>query len=193
MKKTIILLFLLLLLVNTGCSSSDSTGELEKQELTEQETEVQESENLVENTYQEKEIYIKLENDLAESLEEVIVEDSELTFYDMNGDPVAYSEDGEYIYLFEGKPVAYFNDNTIYNFDGKQLGWYEAGCVLDLQGEHVFFTEDASSSILKLLKGLKPLKGVKELKPLKGLKELKKLKPLKINSWSDLSGEKFFE
>ena len=117
-----------------------------------------------------------------------------MTFYSSTGNPVAYCEDGEHIFLYSGKPVAYFYKNVVYGYNGKVYGWFENGWVRDLNGSCVFFTEDADGSgPLKPLKGLHPLKGLKELIPLKGLKELIPLKAMNNLEWSNLSGEQFFQ
>lgn len=48
-----------------------------------------------------------------------------MIFYNSNGEPIAYSEDLDTIYLFSGEPVAYFYSGAIYSFKGHHLGWYE--------------------------------------------------------------------
>ena len=117
----------------------------------------------------------------------------DLTFYDANGNPSAYTDDGEHIHLFSGEPVAYLSGDSVYSFSGKHLGRFEDGWVRDNGGASVFFTDNARGGVLKPLKALKPLKGLKQLRPLKGLKELKPLSPLKTLSWSQLSGRHFFK
>lgn len=117
-----------------------------------------------------------------------------MTFYSSTGKPVAYCDDGEHIFLYSGKPVAYLYDTAVYGYNGKVYGWFENGWVRDLNGYCVFFTEDANGSgPLKPLKELHPLKGLKELIPLKGLKELMPLRAMNHLGWSNLSGEQFFE
>jgi len=116
-----------------------------------------------------------------------------LDFYDLNGDPYAYSEDGETIYTFDGRPIAHISGDSIYSFSGKHLGFFEAGQIWDHNGAILLFTDDSQGGPMKPLKSLKPLKGLKELKPLKGLKELKPLKALKSMSWSAHSPQDVFE
>lgn len=50
-----------------------------------------------------------------------------LDFYDRNGRPYAYSDDGEHIFTFNGKPVAYICEDSIYRFDGQHVGYFESG------------------------------------------------------------------
>ena len=120
-------------------------------------------------------------------------ENMELTFYNQDGYPVAYSEDSETIYFFNGEPVAYIHGNSVFSFNGTHIGWFENGWLRDHQGAALFFTEHASGTgPFKPLKKLKPLKGLKRLKPLKGLRQLKPIKPFTLLSWSSIPTESFF-
>lgn len=114
------------------------------------------------------------------------------TFYDKDGQPTAYTEDGEHIYLFSGEPVAFIDGNDIYNFNGKHLGWLDSGWIIDHDGECVFFTKSASGGAMKPTRNVKPVKNVKEMKPMKGMKEKSPRKPRLRRAWSKLSGEPFF-
>ncbi|MBF7022910.1 4-fold beta flower protein [Staphylococcus kloosii] len=48
-----------------------------------------------------------------------------MTFYDENGNAIAYTEDSVHLYLFTGKPVVYFVNKKVYGFNGAHLGWFE--------------------------------------------------------------------
>ncbi len=50
-------------------------------------------------------------------------------FYDSNGRPYAYSDDGETIYTFGGRPVAYIDGDSVYLFSGSHLGFFQNGQV----------------------------------------------------------------
>ena len=115
-----------------------------------------------------------------------------LDFYDSKGNPIAYTDDGEHIYTFAGKPVGYLHEGSVYSFSGRHLGRFNNGIVRDNDGHAAFFSEGASGGPMKPLRKLKPLKGLKQLRPLKGLRELRPLKSLDSLSWSQLSGEQFF-
>ena len=54
-----------------------------------------------------------------------------MTLYDYTGRAVAYSDDGETIYLFNGAPVAYFYRDMVYGFGGQQLGTIRNGFLAD--------------------------------------------------------------
>lgn len=116
-----------------------------------------------------------------------------MTFYDLYGKPIAYTDDDEHIYLFGGEPVAYFSENKVYGYNGHHLGWFENGWIRDKKGECVFFTENASGSgPVKPVKKVKPVKSVKRAKPVKSVKKVATVRPVNKLSWSELSGEKFF-
>lgn len=116
-----------------------------------------------------------------------------MTFYDRNGKPMAYTEDDIHIYLFSGKPVAYFDGNAVFGFNGKHMGWFEKGWIRDIWGACVFFTENASGSgPMKPMKQMRPMKCMKQMKPMKAMRQMKRMKPMNQLSWSALSGESFF-
>ena len=117
-----------------------------------------------------------------------------MILYDRGGTPLAYSEDDECIYLFSGKPVAFFKSDTIYIFSGKQLGRFNDGWVRDIKGQCVFFTENAScSGPIKPIKSITPIKGVKGIKPVKPITSVPSVKAVDSLSWSELSGMVFFQ
>ena len=114
------------------------------------------------------------------------------SFYDRYGQQIAYTEDGEHIYLFDGKPVGYIYKSSVYAYSGSHLGWIDKGWVFDHAGNNVFFTENASGGPTKPVKWVKPVKSVKRVKPVKGVKQLKPIKSPRSMLWSELSGIHFF-
>jgi hypothetical protein len=114
-------------------------------------------------------------------------------FYDSNGRPYAYSDDGETIFTFDGRPIAHIDGDSIYSFSGAHLGFFEDGQIWDHSGAVILFSDRASGGPMKPLKALKPLKSLKQLKPLKSLKQLKPLKSLKSMTWSTQAPESVFE
>lgn len=116
----------------------------------------------------------------------------DLTFYNRNGKPIAYTEDGEHIFLFSGKPVAYLSQETIYGYNGKQFGWFDNGWIRDKRGMCVFFSENATGGPIAPIKQIKPIKSVKQIKPIKSVKQIKTVKPVFSMGWSTFLGEEFF-
>jgi hypothetical protein len=117
----------------------------------------------------------------------------EITFYDFQGHPTAYTEDEIHIYLFSGQPIAYIDDTSVYAYNGKHLGRFEDGWIRNNQGNYVFFTEDASGGPMKPMKSMKPMKGMRGMKPMMGMKQMKPMRPMKTYSWSELSVKEFFD
>lgn len=116
-----------------------------------------------------------------------------LDFYDSKGQPYAYSDDGETIHTFDGRPVAYLDGDSVYSFSGMHLGFFENGQIWNHSGEMVLFANDADGGPMKPLKALKPLKSLKQPNPIKGLKQLKPMKPLMGMSWTQASPQSTIE
>ena len=115
-----------------------------------------------------------------------------LDFYDLNGRPIAYTEDGIHIYLFSGEPAAYLQDDSVYSYSGKHLGWLLDGWIRDHRGNAVLFTEKSLGGPIKPIRQLKPLKSIRNIRPIKSIRQIKPIKPIKSFNWSDLVGEEFF-
>ncbi len=115
-----------------------------------------------------------------------------MTFYDSTGRAVAYTEDNENIYLYNGVPVAYLYGNLVYSFRGIQLGRFENGWIRDMNGYCVFFTENARGGPAKPAKLVKSVKGVKHVRPVKSVRHVPSVKTADNLFWSGLSGERFF-
>lgn len=115
-----------------------------------------------------------------------------MTLYNRFGIPIAYSEDGENIYLFNGLPVAYLVEDCIYNFRGKHIGWFSDGWTRDLYGYCVFFTEDSIGGPVKPIKRIKPIKGIKRIKPIKSIREIRRIRAINRLAWSNYTGPDFF-
>ncbi len=115
-----------------------------------------------------------------------------MTLYDYSGRAVAYSDDGETIYLFNGIPVAYFYGSNVFGFKGHQLGTINNGWIRDNSGLCVFFTENAYGGPVKPIKHIKPVKGVKHVKPVKSIRHTSSQKSTDKIGWSTMSGERFF-
>ena len=116
----------------------------------------------------------------------------ELTFYDVNGNPIAYSDDGRHVYAFSGIPLAYIEDDSVYTFDGQHLGWWDRSWVRDHQGSWVFFTDSAIGGPSKPALHARPAKALKIIPPMRAPKQTKPVPVLKSMGWSSRSGVQFF-
>jgi len=115
------------------------------------------------------------------------------TFYNQEGKAIAYTEDGEHIYLFNGSPAGFIEKDSVFSYSGKHLGCIKEGWIVDQQGRRVFFTEDASGGPSRPVKQVTPVKSVKAVKPVKGTREMRPTTPTLTMSWSDFSSKSFFE
>lgn len=117
-----------------------------------------------------------------------------VTFYNSEGRAVAYLDDnGESIYLYDGTPVAWLSEDSIYSYSGRYLGWFQNGWVWDLNGHCVFFTDNATGGVGRPIRQVRPVRGVRSVRPVRGVREVRPVRPVKSLSWSNLSGESFFE
>lgn len=116
----------------------------------------------------------------------------EIVFYDESGQPTVYTEDGTHVYLFNGEPVAYLDEDSVYEYSGTHLGWFIEEWIRDNDGSCVLFTQYATGGPIKPTRGVRPLKGMRQLKPFKQLKAPKPIRPIKSLVWSTLTSEEFF-
>lgn len=111
-------------------------------------------------------------------------------FFNRNGEAIAYT-DKEDIYLYSGKVVAYMDGDEVYAYSGKHIGWFEEGWIRDLNGNCVFFTENAVGGLAKPATHATPAKNAQHATPAKG-KHASHAKSAYSNSWSENSGKEFF-
>ena len=115
-----------------------------------------------------------------------------LDFYDAQGNAFAYSEDGESVYSFDGKPIGYFHGEHFYDFSGRHRGFFSRGHLWDHAGTALLYTPAATGGPMKPSRSLKPEKASKGLKPFKGVREMAPLKPLLTVEWSRVSVRTYF-
>ena len=115
-----------------------------------------------------------------------------MTFYAFNGAAVAYSNDGEVIYLYSGGPVAYLRGSSVYAYSGRHLGFFQYRWVRDHGGLCVFFTEDAQGGPAKPGRKVRPVNGARRVRPVRGVRQIRPIKAVRRLAWSLLSGRQFF-
>ena len=119
---------------------------------------------------------------------------SYITFYNNRGKAIAWLSEDDYptIYLYNGKPVGWISNESVYAFSGKHLGWYVDGWIIDHKGYYVYFTEISNGGPVKPCRQVRPVRGVRQVRPVRGVMEVSPVRPYKSLSWSDLN-DKFFE
>jgi hypothetical protein len=123
---------------------------------------------------------------------EMKTEETETTLFGKSGDPkafIAWNEENT-IYSFDGVPLAYVDEaNNVYGFNGKHLGWFEDGILWNHQGQRVGFTKKTSPVFTQF----EPFKGFKQFKPFKSFKEFAPFKPAKSMTNATYSLMEFLE
>ena len=114
----------------------------------------------------------------------------EVTLYNKKGKPVAYiANDGETIYLWEGRAVAYLYDEKVYGWNGSHLGWFHNGIVYDLHGLRV----GSIRSKCPVVTSVEPIKSVKFVKSVKSVGSVPSVKPIFSSGYSDEDLGNFLE
>ena len=115
-----------------------------------------------------------------------------LDIYDRFGDAIAYSDDGEHIYLFSGEAVCYLVAEAIYCYHGEQLGWYEDGWIRDKRGRCVAFSQWAVDGPRQIEINPHPTQSPRQPRPTKELCDPRVLRPTHSNAWSEIPAQDFF-
>jgi len=115
-----------------------------------------------------------------------------IAFYDRNGAPVAYSDDGVHVFLFSGEPVAYLEDDALYSYRGELMGWFEEGWLRDKDGRCVAFSEHAGAGPQRPVKEPWPHPSPKQAQPIPERRDPRSLRPIHSNAWSEQTADEFF-
>ena len=114
----------------------------------------------------------------------------EISLFNKNGKPVAYiADDGESIYLWDGRPVAYLMNDKIYGWQGRQLGWFQNGTVFDIYGLRAGFIRSKSPIATEV----EPLKSPKHLKRARSRRQSQVIKPVLCYGYSNKTLEDLLE
>lgn len=100
----------------------------------------------------------------------------ETTIYDASGRPCVYITDDEdmAIYTWDGRAVAYIDDENVYGWNGRHLGWFCDGIVYDNNGLPIGFTAGRSVDMPRV----GPVKQVKHVKRVKRVKHVPSVRPV---------------
>lgn len=105
-------------------------------------------------------------------------------FYDSAGKAQLYTDDGEHLFTWSGKPVAYFYGDHIYSMSGQHLGWRANGWLIDSKGRRMLFEPNATGGPLKPARSLDSVKSIKSAMPIKGARSIAPVKPIFSSAWS---------
>jgi hypothetical protein len=95
---------------------------------------------------------------------------------------VAYiAEDGETIYMWDGRAAAYLSKDKVYGFNGKQLGWFANGTIFDIYGLRSGFILSKSPIVTQV----EPIKSAKHIKNVKGVRQNPVVKPSLCYGYSE--------
>lgn len=114
----------------------------------------------------------------------------ETTLYNQHGKPVAYiAEDGETVYSWDGRALAYIWEDKVFGWNGRQLGWYDNGTIFDIFGMRSGFIRKKSPIPTQT----EPMKPVKGMKPVKTPRQTAVSKPVLIYGYSVKTLEELLE
>lgn len=116
-----------------------------------------------------------------------------VTLFDSKGNARAYIDydEKETIFLWNGKPVAFLNndgsDVCVFGFNGNFLGWYEDGIIRDKNGDAIGVRKGA----VNMVTSIEPIKGIQEITPIRPITSITPIKPFFSNNWSSKSLTEF--
>ena len=114
----------------------------------------------------------------------------EITLFNKNGKPVAYlADDGETIYLWDGRPAAFVAGDKVYDWNGRQMGWFTNGTIFDIYGMRTGFIRSKSPIATEM----EPLKPKKHLRPVRGKGQTQVIKPILCYGFSTKNLEDILE
>ena len=109
-----------------------------------------------------------------------------IEFFNRQGRATALC-DGQSIYLWDGRPVAYLLDEKVFAFSGRFIGWLSDGWITDAEGKCLLFESDAVRGPGKPQCTEKPAKGVPQAKPMRRALQVTPPRPTGRTEWSDLA------
>ena len=107
-----------------------------------------------------------------------------IEFFDRKGTATAFC-DGQSIYLWDGRPVAYLLDEKVFAFSGRFIGWLSDGWIIDEAGKCLLFESDAVRGPGKPPLQDRPVKSVPLGRPVRGALQAAPSRPAGSADWSD--------
>jgi hypothetical protein len=114
-------------------------------------------------------------------------------FYDSTGAPCCFSPDSSTLYLWNGQPAAYVQNNVVFAFGGRHLGWYSAGWLFDRQNRPALFTLDASGGPTRpTIKQSGPKAAMPKQAPMPGQQQMPAMRGAPSRTWSPVANASYF-
>jgi len=114
--------------------------------------------------------------------------------WDKHGQAAAYvDDDHESIYMRDGTPVGWLNENGIYAYGGKFLGWLYEGWVFGRDGKCVLFTERSQHGPVKPFCQAAEEHGDHGLRPFRSPRDSATRRPGRCPMWSSSDALTFFK
>lgn len=115
-----------------------------------------------------------------------------LDLYNKRGRATCFLVDGEWIYLWNGKPVGWIADGKVYSYRGTLLGWFENGWLYDRKNRPCFFCSDATGGPVRPARAARPARGARGARPARGARQATPARPARSLSWSSSEGDEYF-
>jgi hypothetical protein len=114
----------------------------------------------------------------------------ETTLFNKTGKPVAYiADDGETIYLWDGRAAGCLSEDKVFGWNGKQLGWFANGTIFDIYGLRTGFIKSKSP----IPTDIEPGKPSKQAQGVKSVRQGAIPKPVMCYGYSSKSLEAILE
>lgn len=112
----------------------------------------------------------------------------QLNLYEKLGGALVYLNNDNYIYQYDGTPVASVLDDAVYDLQGNHVGWFFEGWVTDVDGDAILFSRGSSMQAMPK-PGMRPDPRKLERKPAPPAPQRKPTgtRPERITGWSKRS------
>ena len=114
-----------------------------------------------------------------------------LTFFNKTGKAVLFTNNKNDIFLFNGIPIGYIQNDSVYAYFGTHLTWLVDGWILNHNGEAMFFTKNAIGGPRRPAQQSIPNKPTAQTPPNKRTRASPPSIPPKRNSWGNTLDDLF--
>lgn len=108
-----------------------------------------------------------------------------IEFFDRAGGEAAFCQDGQSLYLWTGRAVAFIHDDKLFAYDGRFIGWVDRGWISDTDGACLLFEHDAVGGPEKPKRRAKTTPGPRGAKPSRAAPQDAPPRPVASPVWSD--------